>query len=260
MSDTPNKNLGRTLFERRGFRRAPLPFRADILDALFEARNKLYRDAKLRSYNYLCGVHNPYGIAAGLVDSWKLLSICQSEDLLALVKPIYGNDLLLCESSFIDLGARCRHNGWWRHSTVIPIDPPKGMIIRICLDSIIKLEYLVADPKFDYDDQNHLVKRTISLKPGQAVCESMDVLHRYAGSQPLPAENAYLVYYSPASAQFLRQWDHPTQLRLTVDLPLINYSQSPIWLVSGTNSGQNDLATGFRRPVARWIGENGNHA
>ena len=56
----------------------------------------------------------------------------------------------------------------------------------------------------------------------------------------------------PATSHYNRDPSFPPNRRAAEMRPLVNYTTRPIWLVRGEDRGDNDFATGFSPPAARW--------
>ncbi len=193
---------------------------ANMLDLLRREYRKIDTSANRLRYNRLAGVHNPWGKAANVFDSWALLDICQSPHLLDPVSELIGPDVFLWDSRFYRLTDLEPDAAWLDESNYAPIDPLVGVTVHITLQ-----------------------------KSGEIVCHDLCAPYRYADSNN---SGEYIIQYASARSRFVREQASAIQQQLAERLPLVNFGQAPIWLVRGTDHAENDFATGFAPAVPQW--------
>ena len=191
-----------------------------MLDLLRREYRKIDLSAKRLRYNHLCGVHNPWGRAASVFDSWALLDVCQSPHLLDPVSHLIGPDIFLWDSRFCRLTDSEADSAWLDESKYAPIDPLVGVTVHISLEH-----------------------------SGDTVCHDVCTPYCYTDTKQ---SGEYIIQYASARSRFVREQSSTIQQQLAERLPLINYGQAPIWLVRGTDHAQNDFVTGFAPAVPQW--------
>ena len=193
---------------------------ADMLELLRREYCKINSSAKHLRYNHLCGVHNPWGRAANVFNSWALLDICRSPDLLDPVSELIGPDIFLWDSRFYRLSDLDPETTWLDESKYAPIDPLVGVTVHISLGN-----------------------------SGDTVCHELCAPYCYTDNNNA---GEYIIQYASARSCFVRDQSSAIQQHLAQLLPLINFAQAPIWLVRGTDHAQNDFVTGFAPAVPQW--------
>lgn len=86
----------------------------------------------------LSGLHNPFGRAAPVVDSWALLEYCQSPDLLDAAETVIGPDIILWDSEFVRGPAAAHHD-----PALWPLDPPLSVTLRARVDSVDGVDHVI---------------------------------------------------------------------------------------------------------------------
>lgn len=200
---------------------AQLP--ADILDVLRREYCRIESQPKRLRYNHLAGVHNPWGKAARLFDSWALLGICQSPFILDPVSELIGSDVFLWDSRFYRLTHLEPESEWLNESKYAPVDPLVGVTVHISLEKL-----------------------------GDIVFHDLCAPYRYVDSNN---SGEYIIQYASARTHFVRNQAATVQQQLAERLPLVNFGQAPIWLVRGTDHAENDFATGFAPAVPQWAAD-----
>jgi hypothetical protein len=175
----------------------------------------------------LSGVHNPFGHHALTAQAWVFLDIAESAQLLGCVEDVIGVDIILWDSELhFDLPSLDPHEGLgW------PVEPLAGTI------AVVSLEH----GTFDLIDIARLAG-------------AFGDFTRRRGAD-------FVIRYMPATSRFnrdplCRANQHAAEAR-----PLVNYAKRPLWLVRGTDRADNDFATGFMVPAARWsnaLGDDGS--
>jgi hypothetical protein len=167
----------------------------------------------------LSGIHNPFGHHACVAQAWSFLDIAESAALLDSVEDVLGPDIVLWDSElYLDLSALSPNE-----APTWPVEPLAGTIAVI---SVEKGDLVLID--------------IIRLMGSHAVLQSLGGTH-------------YVVRYMPATSQFNRDPRFVPNRRATEVRPLVNYPKRPIWLARGEDRRDNDFATGFSLPAARWI-------
>jgi hypothetical protein len=171
----------------------------------------------------LSGVHNPFGHHACIVQAWSLLDVGECPALLDIVEDVIGADIILWDSElFLDGPALTSDEPrYW------PVDPLAGAIVSVVIENG---RVVLAD-----------------------VTRSADVYEATSAT----GGAQYILRYIPATSHFNRDPQCPANQYAAEARVLVNYATRPIWLVRGQDHGDNDFATGFSLPAARWAGAPG---
>ena len=195
-------------------------------------------------------LHNPWSRSALSVDSWKFLGLCQSAELLQIITPFIGENIILFDSQFSpDLYDTGKSVASWKNDRLrCPVNPLHGLVVRIPFSDLIN-----ESVKFIYraDQAGEQVKE---VKLGQIICHNINLTYRIQGIENLTQPIEYVVRYFPATSRYLRDPGTKLHRELTERYPLLNYAQMPLWLVQGEDKANNDFVTGFQPKAGRWIG------
>lgn len=195
-------------------------------------------------------LHNPWSRSALSVDSWKFLDLCQSAELLQIITPFIGENIILFDSQFSpDLYDTGKSVASWKNDRLrCPVNPLHGLVVRIPFSDLIN-----ESVKFIYRaDQAGIQVKEIKL--GQIICHNINLTYRIQGIENLTQPIEYVVRYFPATSRYLRDPGTILHRELTERYPLLNYAQMPLWLVQGEDKANNDFVTGFQPKAGRWIG------
>lgn len=175
----------------------------------------------------LSGIHNPWGLAAGLTDCWVFLDLCQAPDVVAAVTSAIGPDVILWDAElhlrpetyrrFVD---EDREGRYW------PADPLAGALALLAMD----------------EEAEAVVATLADLRP------------RHVATAVRTAAPLLVARYMPATSRYRRDLDWPANRRAMEECLLVNAMTRPLWLVSGTDRAGNDFVTGFAPPLPRWAG------
>jgi hypothetical protein len=173
----------------------------------------------------LSGLHNPWGHSIGLTDPWVFLELCESDLVAEAARALVGPDVILwdselfCEASryaaFVEQG---REGRYW------PVDPLAGALVLLPVG-------------------RETMKATAVMLTDIAPFS----LDAFAADEPL-----YVVRLMPATSRFMRDPAFPANRICMEEQVLINYSNRPLWLISGSDRAGNDLVTGFAPSVPVW--------
>lgn len=222
----------------------------DIPTTLLSSIQKEYRKieefGKPVRYYSLSGVHNPWGKAATIFDSWKLLDVCQSPYLLELVSGMLGDDIILWDSRFFCLADFAPEGTWIRESDFSPFEHLQGVTVRIPVTSSgVCIE--VTSPLSPGDSTE-----SVLLQPEHAACHDVHLPYRYEHTEVGAHHGEYVIQYASGHSRFVRDQTSAVQRSLAERLPLINFAQAPIWLLQGVDHMNNDFAAGFTPMIAQW--------
>ena len=197
-------------------------------------------------------LHNPWGRAAGIYDSWKFLELCQSKELLSLVAPLIGENIILYDSQFSpDLNEQRQTGAIWISDCLrCPVKPLAGIVARVPFSSVEN-----EDAFFAYQPVaggKTTPSRRIKIKPGQIVCHDIRLKYRVHSEKNRMRPTEYLIRYFPATSLYLRDPALKAHRALTERYPLLNYAQMPLWLAHGEDKADNDFVTGFQVKAGRW--------
>lgn len=177
----------------------------------------------------LCGIHNPWGAAAGFTDPWRFLEVCENPEIVGAVRGALGDDIILWDSELFLAGAdyeKVAHldaeGRYW------PVEPLEGAVAVVAPESPLRI---LACARHD------------------GVAEGLDL----SGHERQPV---LVIRYMSAASRFVRDADHPANRRGMEERVLVNYANQPLWLVSGKNRGGSDLVTGFAPPIPTWATTN----
>lgn len=222
----------------------------EALEALLAATRPARRARPRPRRERLSGVHNPWGTAGDLVDSWAVLAWCQEQRLLDAVQESLGPDLILWDSELVPLGpGRSPFPDWEDERLWCPVTPPEGVTLRI------GLEAGSADASVHLRSTDGAAAgdgTAMPLAPGHSLLQAMTTAYRCPPADTAVTGWELWIRYMPAHCHFNRSPAHPGNRQVAMRWPLINYTRRPLWLVRGEDRGGNDFVTGFNRPVGQW--------
>lgn len=173
----------------------------------------------------LSGIHNPWGIASGFTDPWRFLEACEDGSVVGAVSELLGPDLILWDSELFghiaDYSALAQYDVEGRYWPVEPLD---GAVAFVSPDDPVRL----------------------------LACARHDRVASAVADSDIHDGPALIVRYMAATSHFVRDAGHPAHRRCMEEQVLINYANRPLWLVSGDNTGNSDLVTGFTPAVPTW--------
>ena len=183
----------------------------------------------------LSGMHNPWGHAAVLANSWRFLDVCEDAAIVTAIARLIGPDIILWDSELhLDARAYLRFIAEKREGRYWPVAPLAGALAWVSL----------ARP----------------ARP--AICVTLESLARAGVSADVDCGLAaidadaplYVIRYMPATSHFVRDSQATANRAGMEEQPLINYTTRPLWLVSGEDRAGNDFVTGFSPVAPRWAG------
>lgn len=173
----------------------------------------------------LSGIHNPWGHCIGLTDPWSFLDLCESDLVIDAAKKVIGADVILWDSELFAEAVRYgefvtqgREGRYW------PVAPLVGALVLVAVS------------------RKRPEVRAVGLEE-----IGPDVLAGFDASEPL-----YVVRLMPATSRFERDPNHPANRACMEEQVLVNYSNRPLWLLSGADRANNDLVSGFAPAVPVW--------
>lgn len=172
----------------------------------------------------LSGIHNAWGPAAGFVDTWAFLDLCEDKTVLDAAAELIGSDIVLWDSELYRCIADYRRllehgveGRWW------PVEPLSGCVAMIELG------------------ENGVIRHENVKGVAAAMLDDM------AQDSAL-----YVIRYMPATSTFVRDPLFPANWRAMEERPLVNLATRPLWLVRGADRALNDFVTGFAVTAPRW--------
>jgi len=202
--------------------RVPLmPARRSVREAVAEI---VARSSEIRQER-LSGIHNPWGHCIGLTDPWVFLELCESELVVNATRALLGPAFILWDSELFFKASRYaaflekgREGRYW------PVDPCSGAVVLLPVA------------------REGMEATAVGLSEiGPSSLEAFDA------DEPL-----YIVRLMPATSRFVRDPAYPANRICMEEQVLINYSNRPLWLISGLDRAGNDLVTGFAPTVPVW--------
>lgn len=173
----------------------------------------------------LSGIHNPWGHCIGLTDPWSFLDLCESDLVIDAARKIIGPDVILWDSElFAEAGRYGEFVDQGREGRYWPVAPLVGAVVLVAVG------------------REKLQAKAVGL-------EAMDP-EALAGFDAL--EPLYVVRLMPATSWFDRDPNHPANRACMEEQVLVNYSNRPLWLLTGTDRANNDLVSGFAPAVPVW--------
>ncbi|MEO5326548.1 resolvase [Mesorhizobium sp. CC13] len=173
----------------------------------------------------LSGIHNPWGHCIGLTDPWSFLDLCESDLVVNAARKIIGPDVILWDSElFTDARRYGDYLGQGREGRYWPVATLAGAVVLVAVDrdaplvKAVRLEEMSLDALAGFD----------------------------------PSESLYVVRLMPATSRFERDPSHPANRACMEEQVLVNYSNRPLWLLSGIDRANNDLVSGFAPAVPVW--------
>ncbi|WP_457584589.1 resolvase [Ensifer canadensis] len=198
-----------------------LPARLPVREAV---AGIVARKASIRQER-LSGIHNPWGHAIALTDPWAFLELCESDLVLKAARQVLGPDLILWDSElFAETGRYGAFLGQGREGRYWPVAPLAGAVVLLAVG------------------RDAPVAEAVGLEEiGPGALAGLDA-----------AEPLYVVRLMPATSRFVRDPDHPANRACMEEQVLVNYSNRPLWLLSGSDRAENDLVSGFSSAVPVW--------
>lgn len=173
----------------------------------------------------LSGIHNPWGSAATFTDPWRFLEACESSELIERARSVLGNDIILWDSElylrgadYVSVSPLDAEGRYW------PVTQLQGAIVVLAISETMEILACV--------DHAEIV----------SVLEALTLDHT-----PI-----LVVRLMSAKCHFNRDAAFPANRICMQEQVLINYTNRPLWLISGENRGDSDLVTGFAPPVPTW--------
>lgn len=203
---------------------------------------------KIRPW-FLWELHNPWSRSAFNVNSWKFLDLCQSAELMQIITPFMGENIILFDSQFspclYDAG---QSQPLWRNDRLrCPTHPLQGLVVRIPF-----AVHTHENVEFIYQ-AGQSGEQFIEIKTGHIICHNINLSYRIQGIENLTRPVEYVIRYFPATSRYLRDPSTKPHRDLMEHYPLMNYAQIPLWLVQGEDKANNDFVTGFQPKAGRWI-------
>lgn len=202
--------------------RVPLtPARAPLREvvARIAARKEAIRQERLS------GIHNPWGHCIGLTDPWAFLDLCESDLVLDAARGVLGPDIILWDSELFAQASRYRafvRQG--REGRYWPVSPLAGVLVLV---------------RPGRDEPTAAAIPLEEMRP--------EALAAFDDAEPL-----YVIRLMPATSRFERDPAHPAHRACMEEQVLVNYSNRPLWLLSGADRAGNDLVSGFAPAVPVW--------
>ncbi|KNY14254.1 resolvase [Shinella sp. SUS2] len=182
------------------------------------------RKASIRQER-LSGIHNPWGHGIALTDPWAFLELCESDRVVEAARSVLGADIILWDSElFAEAGRYRAFLDQHREGRYWPVAPLAGVVVLVPIAG------------------ENPVPRAVSLEAmgPAALCGLAD------------AEPLYVIRLMPATSRFVRDPAHPANRACMEEQVLVNYSNRPLWLLSGADRANNDLVSGFASAVPVW--------
>ncbi|MDP6120087.1 MAG: phytanoyl-CoA dioxygenase family protein [Rhodospirillales bacterium] len=223
------------------------PVAAPALALIGETCGRAAGDARGAPFGLLSGIHNPFGLAGRMVDSWGLLDICQSPAIVDAVEALIGPDIVLWESELIGQPPGPPPSAPHHDPGVWPIDPPGGVTVRIAITGSGP-----ATGGLRYVPRGGSGSCDLRLRPGDVVFHESRLRVANHENRGATAGAEYLIRYMAAGARYVRDADFSANRRAAHKAPLVNFARRPIWLVRGEDLAGNDFVTGFAAPVGQW--------
>lgn len=243
-------------YKENGITTVPLACIERFVPFLQEQALSTYSAHKTIRPWHLCELHNPWGPAASIFDSWKFLELCESAELLEPLIALLGQNIILYDSHF-SLSSNTEENAdnsLIRDYARCPVEPPKGIVVRIFF-----LEKPDNNLSFSYIPGSHDNTRlqgnisNIYIKSGLIIFHDINLLYHVNSFESSVRPVEYVIRFFPATSYYLRDPSLAPHRLLTLQYPLINYAKMPLWLVHGEDKADNDFVTGFQRKAGRWV-------
>lgn len=212
----------------RGSDRLDLAGRVSLLPARLPVSEAVAgivaRKASIRQER-LSGIHNPWGQAIALTDPWAFLELCESDLVLMPAQQVLGPDVILWDSElFAEAGRYGAFLREGREGRYWPIAPLKGAVVLLAVGRDVPVVTAVELERI-----------------GPGAVAGLDA-----------AEPLYVVRLMAATSRFMRDQEHPANRACMEEQVLVNYSNRPLWLLSGSDRAENDLVSGFSSAVPMW--------
>ncbi len=207
---------------------APQRLNGDVLNQARKALSTVFVPGGSSAAN-LWNVHNPWSVAAGQIDAWAILDLCEDPRLLSQVTDRLGADVNLLDTEVIT-----QKTHWLAtrgddlvadEARYFPVDPTRAVACR----------FPIAGP---------------GLEAGAVLSSLADDWICPASDEPWAV---LIVYFAASGEHFDRSRGHPANICRSVERPLENLAAMPIWLVAGEDRGGNNYAIGYNRPRPEWL-------
>ena len=205
-----------------------------VLNALQAKR----RIEAFRLWHVWC-LHNPWSLASMIVDSWEILNLSQSDQLLDAVADVIGPDIILFNSQLVSVGADVSTD-WRNDISQFPVEPVSGAVARLPLGEVSGISF-----------RNRSGRRVEALAD-QFIVHNAGVDYRYTSSNNNGIFHEIVFRYFPATSRYIRDPAHRHHRWLAAAQPLINHPRVPLWLARGDDHANNDFVTGFQTKAAYW--------
>jgi hypothetical protein len=180
-------------------------------------------------------LHNPWSRAAARVDAWGILDLCMTLGRMSAVADLIGDDVILFDSALMP----DRWDDAGQGPSGFPVIPVAGLTILCAFgesQSPLYVEFASGDA-------------AIQLAPGDLALIPAAISW---GISDQAQPDVFAARYFPGSARYIRDPGSPQQRTLMERLPLFNFANMPIWLVTGADRAGNDFVTGFNPRPPYW--------
>jgi hypothetical protein len=193
---------------------------------LFEVVREIVARRPAVRQERLSGIHNPWGFAAGLTDPWPFLDLCESDLVRSAGRGLLGDDIILWDSELFTQA--CQYAAFLqqgKEGRYWPVAPLAGAIVLV----------------------------RIRADETKAFAVALDEVTPRSLADFDPLEPVYVIRLMPARSRFDRDPRCPANWACMIEQVLVNYSNRPLWLISGADRAGNDLVSGFAPPVPIWV-------
>ena len=188
-------------------------------------------------------LHNPWSLAATVVDSWSILSICQNRELLDAVEQLIGSDIILAETQLRAINAR-KEGHWDNDAIFFPVESVDGAAVRLPLKPSSGLRFLCrAPPTFEF---------SMDAGAQQFIVHAAALNYRYEVVVDDERQFELVMLFYSADGRYSRDPTHPVHQALMERFPLRQSVKAPLWLVRGEDRAGNDFVSGFQVKSAYW--------
>lgn len=195
-------------------------------------------------------LHNPWGAAASVFDSWGFLDLCQSTAIVESLVPILGPDIILYDSEWLPdpWQAQEAKEAFESDAYRCPVEPLAGATVFITFDAENARSSIEYRESAQGSSQQ---SRSRDLEPERVAVLDTGLPYRLR-QEPIRAPATLAIRYFPATSRYIRAPHASVHRALTCRFPLLNYARLPLWLVCGTDRADNDFVTGFNTRAGFW--------
>lgn len=198
-------------------------------------------------------LHNPWGPAASVFDSWGFLDLCQAPTLINEVTELLSPDVILYDTQWLPDPWETNAGGAELDADAhrCPVEPLTGLTVLLQFAAATGGESCIRYLECSHRPDGIATERERPLAQGDVLLIDARLRYRVHHST-LDKPLTFAIRYFPATSRYIRAADTAVHRALTERYPLLNYARLPLWVVHGNDRANNDFVTGFRTRAGFW--------